>query len=180
LAAVRKLGVLVDAFAIVAKERADVTFTFVGDGDVPFERANLEKYAAALGIKDKVTFTGQLPHVEALEHVRNAAVCVCPVMPTMALRVASPTKLVEYLAMGKPTVANDHPEHTSIAALSGNGLIICDWAPESFATGIIWCLDFPDAAQRMAERGRKWVWENRTYDKIADTVFAKLNEVIKK
>ena len=177
LASVRKLEILVDAFAIVAGARPDVRFEFVGDGTVPADRRDLETRVRAAGLTDAVTFTGQLPMSTALEHVVRAAVCVSPFRLTPVLRVASPTKFIEYLALAKPTVGNRHPEHSMIAERS-DGAMIVDWSPQAFADAILWCLDHPDAAREMALRGRRWVQENRLYDRLADLVHMEMQRVL--
>ncbi len=89
------------------------------------------------------------------------------------LRVASPTKFIEYLALAKPTVGNDHPEHSMIAK-AASGAMIVEWSPQGFADAILWCLDHPEEAREMALRGREWVGEHRTYDRLADMVHGEL------
>jgi glycosyltransferase involved in cell wall biosynthesis len=177
LSAVRRLEVIVDAFAIVAARRPDVRFRFVGDGDVPAERKALEKRAHGAGLRDKVEFTGLLPIEEAWRHVAKSAVCVSPIPDTPLLRVASPTKFIEYLAFAKATVANVHPEH-SLIARECDGARIVEWSPEGFAEGILWCLDHPVEAAEMALRGRQWVLENRTYDRLAAQVHREFKRIV--
>jgi glycosyltransferase involved in cell wall biosynthesis len=168
IAAVRRLEVLVDAFAIVAQRRPDVRFEFVGEGVFPGEREALEARVREKGLSDVVTFTGQLPIETARGHVRRAAVCVSPIRMPL-LRVASPTKFVEYLAYAKPTVGNEHPDQ-SLVAQASKGAVIVPWSAEGFAEGILWCLENPEAAAEMATRGRAWVGRHRTYDRLADLV----------
>ncbi|MGE0316114.1 MAG: glycosyltransferase [Lautropia sp.] len=177
LASVRRLEVLVDAFAIVAARRADVRFRFVGDGDLPHERARLEQRAREAGIADRVEFTGFVPMARAWAHVEAAGVCVSPFRVTPVLRVASPTKFIEYLAFAKPTVANDHPEHSMIAKAC-DGARISDWSAQGFADAIVWCLANPADARAMGLRGREWVRAHRTYDRLADLVHARLVEIV--
>jgi glycosyltransferase involved in cell wall biosynthesis len=177
LAGVRKLEILVDAFALVLQKRPDVRLQFVGDGDVPAERQKLEERVRHLNLSAAVEFTGQLPMDEAWKKVAAASVCLSPFRVTPVLRVASPTKFVEYLAFAKATVANDHPEHSMIAAKSSGALIV-EWTPEAFAEGILWCLDHPEEAREMALRGRVWIRDNRTYDRLADQVLHQLEAVI--
>jgi glycosyltransferase involved in cell wall biosynthesis len=177
LIAVRKLEILVDAFAIVAAARPDVRFEFVGDGPVPSDRRCLEERVQKAGLAGVVAFTGQLSMSAALDHVMRASVCVSPFRLTPVLRVASPTKFIEYLALAKPTVGNRHPEHSMIAERS-NGALIVEWSPQAFADAILWCLDHPEEARAMALRGRRWVQENRTYDLIGNLVFKELERVL--
>jgi glycosyltransferase involved in cell wall biosynthesis len=176
LSAIRKLEILVDAFAIVSRQRPDVRLRFVGDGDLPEERRNLGQYVRQAGLSHVVEFTGQVPIEQAWQQVAHAAVCVSPVRMPL-LRVASPTKFVEYLAFAKPTVGNDHPEHTMIARES-EGALTVPWSAQDFADAILWCLDHPQEARAMGLRGRAWVQAHRTYDRLADMVYRKLVEVV--
>lgn len=177
LGAIRGLEILVDAFAIVAVRRPDVRFEFVGEGPLVSDRSNLEERVRAAGLANVVHFTGQLPMTTALGHVTRASVCVSPISMTPVLRVASPTKFIEYLALVKPTVANHHPEHSMIAERS-HGAVIVERSAQAFADGILWCLDHPEEAREMALRGRQWVQENRTYDRLADLVYGEIERIL--
>ena len=177
LAGVRKLEILVDTFALVHRQRPDVRFQFVGSGNVPHEREALEKRVHEQGLDGVVQFTGQLPMAEAWKLTGAASVCVSPFRTTPVLRVASPTKFVEYLAFAKPTVGNTHPEHSAIAQAS-RGALTVEWSPEAFADAILWCLDHPEEAREMAARGREWVRGHRTYERIADMVHQELMRIV--
>jgi glycosyltransferase involved in cell wall biosynthesis len=177
LQVVRRLEILIDCFAEVARRREDVKFRVVGDGSVPEDRARLERRAAELGIAGRVEFTGQLPMAAAQRHIASASVCLSPIVVTPTLRVASPTKFVEYLAWAKPTIGNDHPEQSMIAEQS-RGAICVEWSDKAFADAIVWCLDHPDEASAMAERGRAWVAAHRTYDRIGTVVYDRLTSII--
>ena len=177
MASVRRLEILVDAFAIVASLHPNVRFEFVGDGPSPGDRRRLEDRVNRAGISHVVRFTGQLPMSEALGHVARASVCVSPFRTTPVLRVASPTKFMEYLSFAKPTVGNRHPEHSFIAEQS-DGALVVDWSARAFAEAIVWCLDNPEQAREMGRRGRDWIGRYRTYDRIASQVHPELTRVL--
>lgn len=179
LQVVRRLEILVDCFAEIAAQRSDVQFRIVGEGSVPEDRARLERRAAQLGISDRVQFTGQLPMLQGQQQIARASVCLSPIIVTPTLRVASPTKFIEYLAWSKPAVGNDHPEQSMIAEQS-KGAICVDWSAKAFAQAVIWCLDHPDEAAAMAARGRVWVKANRTYDTIGAQVHQRLLSILSK
>ena len=81
------------------------------------------------------------------------------------------------LFRGYGTIGNDHPEHDMIARES-EGALTVTWSPEGFAEAILWCLAHPGEARAMGLRGRGWVGEHRTYDRLADMVYRKLAEVV--
>lgn len=174
---VRRLEVMMDAFIAVARARPNVRFQIVGDGTDPSDRERLESLVVAAGMSSRFEFTGFIPIAKAWESIAMADVCVSPFYTNRVLRVASPTKLVEYLAFGKPTVANDHPEHSRVLRDSGGGVCV-PWSVEGFADGILQCLDDPVTARQMGEKGRAWVLANRTYGRLADQVLAVYERLI--
>ena len=99
-----------------------------------------------LGLQSSVVFVGQLPQAQALKFVREADVCSSPFFPTPILRSASPTKLVEYMAMGKAVVANDHPEQKRVIEESGAGYCV-PYEEQPFADAIVRLLKDPEGAR---------------------------------
>lgn len=177
LAAVRRLDVIVDAFAIVRAACPQARLIVIGDGDMPAERAALEAQVCRLGLAGQVRFTGFLPVDEVWKILGTAAIGLSPIFVDRVLKVGSPTKLVEYLAMRKPVVCNDHPEQSAIIRDSNAGLSVA-WGAEQFAAAMIWMLRHPEEAQAMGERGPAWVSENRTYPIIAASVFARYRQLL--
>lgn len=169
LVRVRRLDTLLDAMKIVLTKHASARLFFVGDGDSPEDRAFLERRAKELGISESVVFTGMLAMGEAHEHVSRSAVCLSPFYPIPILLSTSPTKISEYMALGRPVVANAHPEQSQIIEQSGAGYCV-EWSAEEFARAIVKLLDDPAAAEEMGERGRAFVRANRTYGVVAPKV----------
>lgn len=173
----RRLETLIDAFVLVAARVPTATLVMVGDGDIPADMPRLVEYVRQRGLSARVEFTGQLPSDAAWQRVGEAAVCVSPIYPSPTLRQGSPTKLFEYMALGKPTVANDHPEQSKVLAESGAGLCV-PWDAHAFADAICELLADPARAAAMAARGPGWIAANRTYDLLADIVCAKYKEIV--
>ena len=169
LAAVRKLDMLLDAFKAVKNAVPGAQLMFVGDGDVPAERQALSDKARAMGLENDVVFTGFVPMAEAWRLSASAAVCLSPFYPTPILASTSPTKLVEYLALGRPVVCNNHPEQSQIIKESGAGLCV-KWSAPAFANAIVRLLRDPITAESMAANGPAWVTRNRSYPIIAKVV----------
>ena len=94
------------------------------------------------------------------------------------LRSASPTKLIEYMAMGKAVVANDHPEQKRVIEASGAGYCVA-YEEQPFADAVVKLLRDPAMARLMGERGRRYAIEHRAYRVIADTVEQRLRAVLR-
>ncbi|MDZ5455581.1 glycosyltransferase family 4 protein [Azohydromonas lata] len=153
------------------------TLAFVGEGQAPADRQALEDEIDRLGLREAVTVTGFLPMEQAWEWVQRADVCISPFAPIPVLQSTSPTKLIEYLAMAKCVVANEHPEQSLVLEQSGAGRVVA-WDEDAFAAEICRLLDEPQQAQAMASRGPKWVREHRTYDVIAQQVDAAYRRLV--
>ncbi len=175
---VRRLDTLLDALLIVHRRFPEARLVFVGDGDSPEDRAFLEQRVDELGLASSVTFTGMLPMDEAHEHVARAAVCLSPFYPIPILLSTSPTKISEYMALGRPVVANAHPEQSLIIEESGAGICV-DWSAEAFADAICTLLSDPGAAEAMGDRGRAWVRAYRTYAVVAPAVVAEYRRLLR-
>lgn len=166
LARIRRLGMLIEAFRLVRERNPFAHLYIIGAGDAADERNELEAQTHQLGLSEAVTFTGFVPMEEAWRHAATSEVCLSPIYPTFVLRAGSPTKLVEYMALGRPVIANDHPEQAAVLAESGAGLCV-PWGAEPFAKAILELLGNTDRARAMGACGPAWVSLHRTYDKLA-------------
>jgi glycosyltransferase involved in cell wall biosynthesis len=173
---VRHLDFLVRVLAKVREDLPRARLYVVGAGDHPGDEQLLVDEAERLSVRDALVMVGQLPQAEALRYVLEADVCVSPFFPTPVLNSTSPTKLVEYLALGKPVVANDHPEQKLVLDESGGGYCV-PWDEDRFAAAVVKLLRAPEAAARMGENGRRYVLEHRSYARIADVVEATFRQI---
>ena len=170
LGAARHLEMLVEMLALLRNAGTNTRLLFVGSADRPRDQLMLGHRAERLGISGHVEITGFLPQRQALERVACADICLSPIFRSPILDVGSPTKLIEYLALGIPVVANDHPEQRQILHESRAGVCV-PWGARHFARAVGWLMQ-RSAEERtaMGARGRAWVEANRTYARIADDV----------
>ncbi len=165
----RKIDFLIRVLYKVIKKIPEARLVLVGKGDHPGDEEFLKEEAQRLNILKYVIFTGFLPMKEAWEYVREADVCVSPYYPIPILLSTSPTKLIEYMAMGKPVVANDHPEQRLVIEQSGGGICV-PYDENDFAEAIVYLLKQPEKAKEMGQKGRLYVERYRDYSKIANIV----------
>lgn len=160
----RHLDVLIHAFLRVRDSRGDVKLLMVGDGT---GRVDLEKLADELGIGGDVIFTGYVDFREVPDFIAAANLGVSAVPPLDFYKVSSPIKMLEYMAMAKPVVANEEiPDQKEVMGVSGGGILV-HFDDESFAEGILEILNDPNRAEEMGRKGRDWVVTNRHYDAIS-------------
>ncbi|MBV1906961.1 MAG: glycosyltransferase [Pseudomonadales bacterium] len=165
----RHLDFLVRVLAIVVKEIPAAVLYMVGPEELPGDKQILQNEANRLGMSDRLVLTGRLERSKALSYVAHAGVCVSPFFPTPILNSTSPTKLIEYMAMKKPVVANDHPEQLQVITDSQGGICV-EYSEIPFAQAIIALLKEPNKAKSMGEKGYQYVSKNRSYSQIANQV----------
>jgi glycosyltransferase involved in cell wall biosynthesis len=166
----RHLETIIKAFALVTQQLPNAKMYLVGRGDIPEDRKFLEDVVKQLSLSNNVIFTGFLPIDQAWYVAAKSEVCISPIYPSFIYLQGSPTKLYEYMALGRPVICNEHPEQSIALASSGAGICVL-WNEKSFADAIINMLKHSDYAREMGEKGPKWVEENRRYDHIAAQVF---------
>jgi glycosyltransferase involved in cell wall biosynthesis len=174
---VRRIDVIVRALGAVVRKGHDAVLVLLGDTR-PIDRDSLLHVAREEEVADRLIFIGHLPLARALGYVRRADVCLSPCPPHPLLLVGTPTKLVEYLAMGRPVVANDHPDQREVLEASGAGLVT-DLSSEGFAEAIAMLLSDKAAAESMAMRGPPWIAVHRSYAIHAELVSSVYSQLIR-
>ena len=165
----RQLGVIFEAFQLVVQKHPEARLFILGAGDTEDDESYLKELVNTLNIKDEVTFTGFIPMTRAWEYIRASTVCLSPYYPTPILLSTSPTKLIEYMAMGKAVVGNEHPEQQQVLDESGAGICV-PWDKNAFADAIGALCDDPLKAEEMGRCGRVFVENNRTNKVMSDRV----------
>ncbi len=129
---------MIRAFARVVAVEPRALLYIVGQGDHPEDRTYLENEAARLNISSSVVFVGQLPQQQALAYVQESDyVRVAQRLPQRpSFESPQPDQLVEYMAAGKPVVANDHPEQKRVIEESGAGICVA-YDEDAFAAAIL-------------------------------------------
>ncbi len=104
--------------AMIAQDRPDAHRQLLVVGDGP-ERARLEQQASALGIAERVRFTGIIGRDDVARYVAAFDIALQPAV----VAYASPLKLFEYLALGKAIVAPAQPNIMEILAPDQNAVL---------------------------------------------------------
>lgn len=166
---IRQPEVMVEAALIVARSRPNFTLLLVGDVDERADKGWLQQRVRERGAENWVRFAGRVPRARALQLARRARIGLSPVPRNELFDQASPTKAVEYLALGLPVIGNDQPDQAQLIAESGGGQCV-PMRAEAFAERILALLAQPALAKEMGERGRAYVLAHRTYETIGAQV----------
>lgn len=136
----------------------------VGDGPA---RPALERRAAELGLADRVTVTGAVPHAEVPGYLRAFDVALQPDVTAYA----SPLKLVEYMAAGLAIVAPDRPNIREIVRHDTSALLVAPGDDAAFAAAVRRLAGDPALRQRLGTAAAAALLaEGRTWDANAARV----------
>jgi glycosyltransferase involved in cell wall biosynthesis len=122
----------------------------IGKGD---ELDSLIRLAHSLGLEDHVWFTGYVPDEDLIRILSSADICVDPDPSNPFNDRCTMIKMMEYMALGKPIVSFDLPEHrvtaqeAALYALPNNEL--------DFARQIMMLMDDPERRRKMGQQGRE-------------------------
>jgi phosphatidylinositol alpha-mannosyltransferase len=135
----------VEAFGMLAEERADLRLIVVGDGP---DRSAVDRLAP--GTRDRVTMLGSVPNAD-LPPVHAA----CDLyLGTSVGGESFGIVLVEAMAAHLPVVASDIPGYDEVVTDDVEGLLVPPRDPRAVAAAAARILDDPGLAAKMGEAGR--------------------------
>jgi glycosyltransferase involved in cell wall biosynthesis len=177
VARARRSDFLLDVAETLRRDLPQVLLVIAGDAASSDEMAWMRHLIAARGLAHHVLLTGWLPRQQALGYALRAEVGLSPIPRGTLFDVSSPTKLVEYLALGLPGVANDIPDQKRVIDESGAGLCV-PMDADAFATATLYLLNNRSAARQCSERGPAYVRSHRTYAILGRNVASTYKKIL--
>ncbi|MEX2505192.1 MAG: glycosyltransferase [Egicoccus sp.] len=138
----------------------DVAVVVVGDGTA---RAGWEREAADLGLGDRATFTGRVPHDEIRGWYEAIDVFVVPRRDERVCRNVTPLKPVEAMALERCIVVSDLPALSEMVEEGVTGRTFPAEDPVGLADVVEPLLDDPGTRARLGAAAREHVVAERTW-----------------
>lgn len=173
----RQLEKLFEMLALVRAGEPDTVLVLVGDAHDQHQVRWLRSEAERWSVSSAVVWTGWLPTEVGWSYVRAAKIGLSPFPRGPLLDSASPTKAIEYLALGVPVVVNDNPDQEALVRECGAGICV-PYEPEAFAAAVLTMLRDDALREEMANRGRRYVEANRDYRLLSKTLAGKYLELL--
>ena len=150
---------LLQAAALLLRQRQDVHFLIMGFPGVDYYR----QMSHGLGIAEHTTFTGRVPYQQAREFLALGDVAVAPKLSA----TEGSGKILNYMAMGLPTVSFDTP--VSREYLGELGLYATPGDPASLADALLQGL-LEDAGEQRGAELRRLAETSLTWDRATKTI----------
>ena len=154
--------ILIEAMPLLPTVRA----VLIGEGA---ERSACMERAVTLGVNDRIEWTGALPHPEA---VARLAGCRCARLSARSVgRTAffgSPTKIFEYMAVGRPIVASRLEQLEEVLDDGRTAVLVRPGSVDDFARGVRQILALPDRGHSVGVAARAEAEAHHTWDARAE------------
>jgi glycosyltransferase involved in cell wall biosynthesis len=166
------LDVVLDAAGLLTDR--NIQIVFLGDGK---EKPALQARAQALGLTN-VTFVASIPKGEMPDALAAADACIAILKPLDEYKTTYPNKVFDYMAAGRPVVLAIDGVIRQVVEAAGCGIFAEPGSPGALAEAICRLAERPDEGRRMGRRGRAYLEENFSREKVADrlvTVFEEMD-----
>jgi glycosyltransferase involved in cell wall biosynthesis len=144
------VGLLLDAFALVAQRLPAARLLLVGAGE---DRAALMAQSQRLGLGERVLFIGAVAPAVVPAYLALAACSVDPVADDAVAAARSPLKIVESLASGVPVITGDVGDRAEMLAQAA-GVLVRPGDAAALAAGIAALLADPARGALLAAGAR--------------------------
>ncbi len=152
--------VLLAAFRRVADREKNVHLIIAGDGP---ERIRLHAVCLALGLKDRVTFLGEVGRDRIRELLSG-----CEFLALSSWSEGIPTVALEAMASGKAVVGTRVGGLPEIVSDAETGLLVPPGDPNSLAEAMLVLLRSRNQRKAMGERGRAFVKAHHDFARTVD------------
>ena len=154
------LDLLLAALPQLLSRRPELRVLLVGGG--PQESA-LKAQAAALGVADKVIFTGRVPHAEVHQYYDLVDLLAYPRHSMRLTELVTPLKPLEAMAQGRLLVASDVGGHKELIRHGETGFLFKAGDAGALAHAVEHTLDCRPDWPMLRANGRRFVEAERNW-----------------
>lgn len=149
----KSLDVVIDSFALVQKKRRRAKLVIIGDGP---SKADLEKQAEELGIKDNVIFLGHVSHERLID---ENLLLLADTFVTASKTENQPMSILEAMSFGLPIVGANSKGIPELIENGENGLLFEPDNPQDMATCMLHMANKRRKRRRMGHGALKFAAE---------------------
>ena len=149
------LGTALQAAAELRQEYPDILFQFVGEGA---EKESLLSQAEAMGVSN-VRFVSQQPRDSMPALIRSSDLCLVLLRKVDVFRTVIPSKLLEFMACGRPVILGVDGEARRIVDEAQAGVFVQPEDSAALGRAVVQLYRDSEARRTMGRNGRSYVAE---------------------
>ncbi|MFP5380845.1 MAG: TIGR04063 family PEP-CTERM/XrtA system glycosyltransferase [Gammaproteobacteria bacterium] len=154
------LDLLVSALPAIVRQIPDVKVLLVGGGP---QDAALKQQVMRLDLKDRVIFTGRVPHAEVNRYYDLVDVLVYARHPMRLTDLVTPLKPLEAMAQGRLMVASDVGGHKELIDDGKTGVLFRAGDVDDLAAKVVSLLQDEQGWDALKQAGRRFVETERNW-----------------
>ena len=172
--------VLAQSFAALIKNyplyRETLHLMMIGEG---LTLSQVKETIKKNNLESLVTLTGTIPQENAPPYLAACDILVSPHVPNSdgSKFFGSPTKLFEYMAMGKGIIASDLEQIGEILDHKKTAYLVKPGDQTDLIQGLKTLIDHPDLRKTLGQNARKEVTKNYTWKNHTHKIIEKLKEL---
>lgn len=161
---------LIEAFVKVNKKNSRVYLRIVGDGEL---RRKLKKKVRRLGLKNRVTFLGELSHEEVAKEMKKSHIFVLASLKDKnGNQEGIPNVIKEAMASGMPVVSTRHAGIPELVRDGESGYLVPEKNSKALSKALLKLIRRPQKWEKIGRAGRDIVEESFNVHKQIDKLEA--------
>jgi glycosyltransferase involved in cell wall biosynthesis len=168
------LHIAVQALPLLIARFPDLRLRIVGQGDSYIDE--LAALAAELGVAEHLELLPPIPPTKVPAEMLRATIGIYPALPDPHMAIATPSKVLEYVAMGLPVVASRLP---ALEVLFDEDAVrfVQPGDAQAFARGVLDLLEQPACRVQLARNAAEALRGRHTWEHERGVYFALLNRL---
>ena len=142
----------------------DSELMLIGRIDTPKLEQEIKAYINAHSLEQRVKLLGYIPHELLPNYLASANVGLIAFEDVPSLRIAIPTKMFEYMALGLPIVASDLPTIRPFIEQAECGLLVSPSDISGLVATLEYVFTHPAEAWQLGKNGRQAILDQYNWE----------------
>lgn len=177
LSQTRRGDILLDILEKLLHEEPNTHLLLIGGLPLGKDINWFQETARERGIEEHITITGWLSQEEAWSYLQLSDIALNILPRQVLFDTSSPTKLLEYAALGIPCVVTDNPDQKEMIEKLQCGVCV-PYDVNVITKAVLDLINNPKLLKRYANSGMNNIGKYRSYSKISEILAKKYHELL--
>ena len=170
------LPLLIESLPLMLRKNPDIVLLLVGGGP---QEGSLRELAKRLQLDGRIIFVGRVPHEQVKRYYDQVDILIYPRYSIRLTELVTPLKPLEAMAQGRLVVASDVGGHKELIDDRKTGWLFKAGDANELARTVLELLDSPESWSGIRDAGRKFVEEERNWQKSVGRYAAVYERVLR-